>query len=445
MATEPLRPEKRCPLEGAHTRLHQSHELWHRLVAAYPDPDEFVLVLNQLLVTLRQVTFMVQKRKAAFDDFDSWYEGWQDRLRADPIMNWLKDARNHVEKVGDLEIASTARVEIVASWLPGPYSEFEISPLVSPEEIISTFPAEEIPPEIRKDGLLRIERRWVSADLPHQELTEACAYGYGVLAGFLAEAHEQLGFQMRTFGGETHGGRHVRVDQIGGRLPCMVITDEDRTGHLNLRTGELLTLQEDPISFDPRANEELYEQRMTEMAIGPGAVEHEKGEDALDWGRRWMSVARRTLVHDGYHLPYAFLFTDDFQLITVIGFRFKDQAEKYMAFRRLAQSVDRLGADIVIVINEMWMAPLPAGGLSPAMERAGERADRREGLAVIVATSDGRMRGYYSPFARDRDGRPIAGDVTTAEGDQQWMPSLAALQSVWARWREQGVDTTSRG
>jgi hypothetical protein len=143
MSTEQtLKPERRCPLEGAHTRLHQSHELWHRLIAAYPDPDEFVLVLNQLLVTLRQVTFMVQKRKAVFDDFDSWYDGWQDRLRAYPTMSWLKDARNHVEKVGDLEIASTARVEIVASWLPGPYSEFEVSPLVSPEEMVSTFPAE---------------------------------------------------------------------------------------------------------------------------------------------------------------------------------------------------------------------------------------------------------------------------------------------------------------
>jgi hypothetical protein len=120
MTTSQLKPERRCPLEGAHTRLHQSHELWHRLVAAYPDPDEFVLVLNQLLVTLRQVTFMVKKRKAAFENFDSWYGDWQDRLRADSIMNWLKDARNHVEKVGGLAITSTARVEIVASWLPGP-------------------------------------------------------------------------------------------------------------------------------------------------------------------------------------------------------------------------------------------------------------------------------------------------------------------------------------
>jgi hypothetical protein len=73
---QPLKAEKSCPLESAHTRLRQSHDLWHRLVAAYADPDEFVLQLNQLIVTLRQVTFMLQKRKAQIEDFDAWYGAW---------------------------------------------------------------------------------------------------------------------------------------------------------------------------------------------------------------------------------------------------------------------------------------------------------------------------------------------------------------------------------
>ena len=60
-----LRSEKSCPLPVTHTRLHQAHELWHRAADAYPDPEDFVLNLNQLLVTLRQVTFMLQTEKAA--------------------------------------------------------------------------------------------------------------------------------------------------------------------------------------------------------------------------------------------------------------------------------------------------------------------------------------------------------------------------------------------
>ena len=81
-----------------------------------------------------------------------------------------------------------------------------------------------------------------------------------------------------------------------------------------------------------------------------------------------MSVARRTLAHDGFHLPYAFLFNQNLQPITVIGMHFEDQAEKYMAFRRLARQVDRLGADVVVLINEMWVAQMPEGGLGPAIE-----------------------------------------------------------------------------
>jgi hypothetical protein len=200
----------------------------------------------------------------------------------------------------------------------------------------STFPSDDLPEELRKEGLLRIERRWVSKDLPDHELTEVCAHGYGVLATFLADAHKRLGVQMRTFGGETHSGRHARVDHLGGRLPCMVVTGEERTAHLHLGSGELLTLQADPVSFDPQKDKEWYQRRTEAMTIGRGAVMPHEDENALDWGGRWMSVARRTLVHDGFHLPYAFLFTKDRQPITVIGLLFEDQAEKYLAFQRLA-------------------------------------------------------------------------------------------------------------
>src|SRR4051794_14608956 len=107
---QPTRLERSCPMPSTHTRLKQAHELWHRALAAYADVDEFALHLNQLIVTLRQVTFMVQNHKERIPDFDEWYGAWQKRMGADPIMKWMRDARTQVEHVGDLDVASTARV-----------------------------------------------------------------------------------------------------------------------------------------------------------------------------------------------------------------------------------------------------------------------------------------------------------------------------------------------
>jgi hypothetical protein len=445
MASEekPLKIEKSCPLESAHTRLRQAHDLWHRLVIAYPDPDEFVLQLNQLIVTLRQVTFMLQKQKAQIEDFETWYGDWQERLRADPIMKWLHDARTHVEKLGDLDLASTAHVELIASWMPGPIANLEVSPLADPKELAVQVRDDfaDLPDQIKKEGLLRVERRWVSKDFPDHELTDICAYGYGVMATMVAEAHEHLGVQMRTFGGETHSGRHVRVDHLGGRLPCMVITDEERTAHIHLGKGELMELASREVAFDPKKDEAWGRERAAAMTLDPSVMKVTEGMDPLDYGAQMMSLARRTLAHDGFHRPTAFLFNRDLVPITLLGFEFEDQAEKYISFRRLARTVEQLGAEVVIFIGEVWTAEVPIEGFSPTMQRPSERADRNEALEVIVATAEGRIRTYYSLFGRDKKGNPVfEGQPEVLDGTEMAL-SLMPLLAVWAKWRKQARAT----
>lgn len=66
MAKKPRPPrlEKSCPLPTTHTRLHQVHEQWHRVAADYGEPDDFVTSLNAALVSLRSVSFMLNKEKS---------------------------------------------------------------------------------------------------------------------------------------------------------------------------------------------------------------------------------------------------------------------------------------------------------------------------------------------------------------------------------------------
>lgn len=390
--------------------------------------------LNQLIMTLRQVTFMLQTQKDKIEDFETWYEaGWRERMRADPLMTWLHDARTTVEHVGDLEIASTAVVSVVANWLDGPYAVFEVAPHIGPEEIVSNLETADLPPRVRKEGMLQVERRWVANDLPGHELTDVCAHGYGIVATILAEAHERLGIQMQTFGGETHEGPHDRMAHLGGRLPCMLMTREARTARLHLASGMVAELDRVQVEQDVRSNE-FYEERARAMLLDPEtAFKFDPDADPLDVAGQLATIASRTLAHDGYHLPIVFFFDDRNQIINIAGLSFEDQAEKYVMFRAMADEAERLGASMVVHAGEVWHATLPKSGLSADMQRASERPDRTEALSVMAATSDGRQRTYFTPFARDSDGKPVLSKTHVAAEDNYLNASFIPLMKMWQR------------
>lgn len=83
---------------------------------------------------------MLQNKKEKIADFDAWYEeGWRKRMKADPIMAWLNDARTKVEHIGDLDLASTAVVTVIANWIDGPYAVFEVPPHVVQKKLQKTL------------------------------------------------------------------------------------------------------------------------------------------------------------------------------------------------------------------------------------------------------------------------------------------------------------------
>ena len=55
-------------------RLLDMRRLWNEAADAYFEPAKFLLMLQQCITTSRTVTFIVQSNKAAFRDFEPWYE-----------------------------------------------------------------------------------------------------------------------------------------------------------------------------------------------------------------------------------------------------------------------------------------------------------------------------------------------------------------------------------
>jgi hypothetical protein len=424
------KPEESCPIRGTHTRLHRCHTLWHQAQREYSNPEEFCTNLNSTIQALRTVTWILQKEHDAIPDFDPWYAAWQERMRDDPVMKWLVEARNRIEKQGDLKTYSSARLSVLADW-DGPYPivEAEVDPLLSTQEIPAKLPELDVPPGIRREGVLIIERRWVARDLREHELLDALAHCYGVLATIVIDAHRRCGFVMRTFKAESHEGKAVRTEHLEGRLPCMVATAAARSVRIHLPTGEVLNTAEFIFKPDPRRMEEAAKR----YGFSEGDVrKRQPGEDVITSSAWWFDSAKRVLATDAYHDPIVLLETADGGA-ELHGLDIPDRASLYVQMQKLADQVERIGAVGLIHIGEFWAAP--AEDLKPGQQPS-ELASRKEVLQVTAATADGRNRVHSVEFSKTETGK-IEFGTEWIDDTPEPVGFLEPVRRVWRRWAAQ--------
>lgn len=366
--------EEQCPLAAVDRRLGDLHRLWHQAERAYFQPDDFRLAIQSAIQTARQVSFVLQKNKGLIPDFDNWYANQQSILSSIPLMKWMVDARNRIEKQGDLEGHSFISAEIVASHLDdGVRIQVPAKLSDAPIALLKSIPMSMLGDHIRKDGILRIRRRWIENSLPGTELLEAVATAYGHLAQLVRSAHEQIGLIESDV---TRAGT--------GRLPCMIGHEEARTANIWLATGA-------PLEFET-VKEEIGREEI--MSHGPkfkkrygvdAAKIYTDSEDVHDQVRSVFETARRVFEKDGHHITIAILFRDgkpaDFREL-----RPMEHGHKFLMMRDLALHAARIGADGVILIGESWRARADAA--KPYL-RPVDSPTRREFLSATAVSKDG--------------------------------------------------------
>ena len=419
-----------CPLAAVDRRLDDAHRLWHEAEAAYFDPDAFRLKSQLAIQTLRQITFILQNQRRRIPDFDTWYgtqdkDGvWQRRLRDIPLMRWLVEARNKIEKQGDLEAESFVRAEIIASHLDeGPRIEVPARLFEGPEALLGRIPAGAVGEHVSAHGTLKIERRWVESDLPQFELLDALATAYGHLSELVADAHRQMGLAPpRTENHET--GERFDAAALGWRLPCMIGHEQPRALLLSLADGSRISFESKHREIDLTGAEE----RLTERY---GASGIEVLRNAFSGGREGVpknlfDVARTAFLRDGYHLPFLFLLRD-YKPVKILVTPIENRAQKYLQMRYLAAEVVRYGADAAISIAEAWMAPLAEikGYQSPS-----EVPTRKEALGLVMVSKDGEPIQYMAMIERDGD-RVSLGETFSTRGRPVW--EFAPFYQAWGR------------
>lgn len=185
----------KCPLEDAHLRLLDVHEHIHLAIENYFEPSEFRRNLNNALQDARNVTWLLQKKKANFNNFETFYGEWQQDIQNNLIMKWSVSARNQVTKESDLVKSSKMVATIFTAKSVLSEESFEVSPEISTSECISQILRGRGPVNNPNELVLRIERLWIAENLPRVEITDALIEVFRNLKKIIARAHLELGIK----------------------------------------------------------------------------------------------------------------------------------------------------------------------------------------------------------------------------------------------------------
>lgn len=383
-----------CPLAAVDRRLEDVHRHWHSAEQAYFEPQAFRVAIQTAIQTLRTVTFILQSNKDLISEFDSWYAPWQAKLKADVLMRWMVDARNKIEKQGDLEARSFVRAEIVASYLNnGPVIDVPAKLFEGPRLILKSIPKKsDLGQHIMKFGTLRIQRRWVENSLPDYELLDAVAVAYGRIAEIVHDAHRAIGRDPPiTIDAETG---ELYTQGRAGRMPCMICHGDARTINLSLSDGTRFEMSHRSIPLDVEEGRKGAEK----YGLQPEEIWGSKGDQEAVLGSLF-SAARKMTEKDGKHVTMIVLLRGN-KPLRLAQVEFPDQGAKYVMMRDIANDVAKLAADGVILIGEGWRAT--ANASQPYM-RAVDAPDRIEMLHAVLVQRDGDPVELLADFQRQGD------------------------------------------
>ena len=404
-----------CPLSATEQRLSDCLSLWLETEKNYFTPNSFRLSLNNCIQAMRNVTFVLQKSKSEFNNFDNWYSGWQKKMREDIIMAWVIKARNVIVKEGDLSTFSKLRISIVETWFAKPYIEVDALPFITTEEFARVL-AQNLPNTDLPVKLLRAERRWVDEQLKEYELLETLVHVFVYLSDLLLDAHKNLSCKDDLLKCQWYTHYNSGKDHYPA---CMIAQEWERTIWLDVNTNEILH----PVSYPVKriSDEEVQKHYGHKQRI----VKSEKPKNLVEEADFLFEEAKNILIIDGHHLPIALIGYSDGHK-DIIGLQMGDRAEKHLAIRQIAADIKITGAISVIIIGEVWVSDTNNYRLTPS---GIESPTLREALQLIATNADGVTYSKLAFFRKDKQGKIKIGKEVQV--DNKTINMLAPIKEVW--------------
>jgi len=391
------------------------------------EPNEFRRFLNSAIQNSRGVTFLLQKRKATWPDFDQWYGAWQSTARENSILGWGVTARNRVVKEEDLKTLSEARITLYGERLSVAEDVLVVPPEYTPDDILAVFHQAREASGTRK-GVIRVQRRWVDDQLPDYELVAALSEMYRGVANVVSLAHKASGVvepcDVERF------PRDCVTALIDPELRCVGPGAPVPDGLYDLATGERMGFRYGTIEKDDDLMQVGLER------YGPLPEKH--SSDPIEHAPERLEYSKQFLLADGYSGPMLVLSRDE--EVRLLGVWFDDDEPREL---KIAASVDMVGAwpfTGAVYSSETWLG-VPRGSLLgvPPEELLDSNdeyftvsvaAGREEALIVIGLASDGRSRVLIQPFGRTKDG--IVWGPLTDDATGRFVPRF--MNPIWRNW-----------
>lgn len=401
--------------KAAISRLLQMRQLWQDAADNYFDPPRFMLALQNCITTSRTVTFILQSNKAAIPNFDSWYAGHVARWAADPIMRWAKEARNSIEKQGDLKTHSQVRAEIIAGYLPGPETAWMPQFLFkTPQAIWRSIPYKFQIPHILENGTLLIERRWVDSNLPEIEVLEALAHVY---SDFCATMGDLLSVNNMSVPPQLDRTRPDPMGELAmNRAIYLCMANGTVTGHRLFRK---------PIEAPTNAVKKKLRKRYGQGVTWDRAQKAQTFREVAD---AYFERARAVMARDGIHYSFVFLLRG-VHVIEMVRADHPTRAHRYVLMRDLAKLARITKADGVMYLGETWTAH---GDDVPPSGFAAEARNRGEAVMLSGANSDGEYVQLLSEVTRKRPGSLKVKSIGPVKVETEGFPFLfAPFLDLW--------------
>lgn len=389
MATTQRSTHQICPLISVDRRLADAFRLWSAARQSYFDPDLFRPNVQSAIQALRSVTWILQKEKSKLAGFDAWYGSKQKLMRENPVLRWLVDARNRIEKQGDLETKSTVRTTIYSGWLDLKTHDVEMPPGLS-SALLARSLGKKLGNLTTEDGtIIRVERRWVDSELPNHEILEALTHAYGFLQALLFEAHGLLStppIGLCEF--------HEKLRSSNFVLPDEMLHPFARHQWLDAKSGE-------PIEIDyghwSATRQEVFDsatrQYGNDQDYVPSASSNFR-EECI----RYFARGRKIVATDGYHISTAII--EKGIQSQIVQFSPSTRAEKHAYMRDIAEFCERIRAESIMIIGEIWTATVPLKAGAPKFLHAVDAPNRGEALALTGVSRAGECIEVYAPFSR---------------------------------------------
>lgn len=411
-----------CPVPNTHKRLLEIHRLIHQCQENYFDPEGFRTNLNATIQAIRNLTFALQNEKDSIVNFDDWYKNWQNKMKADEILQWLNKSRVKIVHQKDLETKSIIKVTI-KNYLDIFQVEFNLPPFF-PTEIIGSacveFLSKKYPNKEIKECYAIVERRWIESELPNWELLDALTYGFKFLYQLVIDAHEKVALNINNciINDSLH---HLSEEEVlTGDLVCINKEQTYRIETVSLSDFATISFDMEEVEFE----EDVARKALSRYKIDESSFN--TNENLYEFAKMCNEFARKILVKDKVHRRM-FLLHSPSGKWELIEAEAEDKTRKFILMSEIAKIVKSKKIDAVIHIAEAWVSrdvDSIAKGI-PVSESKGKRE-------VLIVTLLEKNKGeiiFTNSFKRGLFGNIILSETEISINEESTY--LSPIKKAW--------------